>query len=303
MAVVLTWNDTEMTAACVRSLLASHYPLRAVVVVDNGSEPPCAPVLEEQFPGLETVQLSDNTGFTGGANRGIERALQLGADYAFFLNNDTIVHADAIPHLVEAMEQHPDAGFATALLLYPGPERRVQFYTGTIDRHTAQHRHPDDGQPAGSQHCDTVETAFAPACAILLRAETVRQAGLFDESLFTNWEDYDLCLRYADAGWNLLTVGAAEVIHAHGQTTGRISPFITYFFTRNRLICLFRYGRLPRILLKAPTILRTFYWQVRHHGFSNWPAHRAMFKGLFHFLLGIRGKGGAPRDRRDAPRA
>jgi len=299
VAVVLTWNDAEMSAACIESVLANTYAPKSVVLVDNGSSPPAVPVVKSRFPNIETVALAENKGFTGGCNRGMERALELGADYVFLLNNDTIVHEFAIARLVEAMEQRPDTGFASALLLYPGEDRRVQFYRGLIQRDAAQHIHPDDGQVFSDPYRDTVETEFAPACAILLRAKALREVGLFDESLFTNWEDYDLCLRFTDAGWKLLTVGSAEVIHAHGQTTGRISPFITYFFTRNRLICLFRYGRLTGIIRNSLFILRTVYWQIRNHGYGNWPAHAAFIKGVLHFLMGVRGKGGAPSARKD----
>jgi GT2 family glycosyltransferase len=299
VAVVLTWKDTEMTTRCVRSLLDATHPNTGIVVVDNGSDPPGCPIVAEQFPMIEPVQLDRNQGFTGGCNRGIERALELDADYVFLLNNDTIVHKDAIAHLVAAMETRPDAAMASAVLLLPGDEQKIQFYRGDMRRDCALHFHPGEGEQLSDKHRATIETEFAPACAVLFRPEALRQVGLFDESLFTNWEDYDLCCRFHDAGWKLITVGDAEVIHAHGQTTGRISPFITYFFTRNRLICLFRHARMGAILRNALTIVRSFKWQIQEYGYTNWPAHRALLKGLLHFLLGRRGEGDAPSDRQD----
>lgn len=298
--MVLTWNETELAERCVRSVLASNYECLNVVVVDNGSEPPACPILQEQFPTIETVQLSENTGFAAGCNRGIERGIDLGADYIFILNNDSIVPEDTIGHLVEAMETHEDSAIACPLLLYGEGEKRASFYKGEVDRDTAFHFHPGEGELVTEENrVDFDGNNFAPACAILVRSETLRQIGMFDESLFTNWEDYDLCIRIRDAGWKILTVGKAEVIHSGGETTGTISPFITYYGTRNRLVCLFRYGRLLRILRNSLWIVRSFYWQIRGYGFSNWPAHRAFLKGVFHFLIGVRGKGGAPSERRD----
>lgn len=303
VAVVLTWNDTDMSERCIRSVLDNDYAPKDIVLVDNGSEPPAAPVLEGRFPGLTTVRHGQNMGFTGGCNAGMQKALEMGADYVFLLNNDTIVHPAAISRLVNAMEDRPDAAFASAILLYPGEPKQVQFYRGHIRRNAAHHVHPGDGDVMTEEHRRTIDTEFAPACAVLIRAEALKQVGLFDERLFTNWEDYDWCLRFADAGWRLITVGTAEVIHAHGQTTGRISPFITYFFTRNRLICLFRHGSLGGILLNVPFVLRSFFWQVRNHGWGNWPAHKAMWRGVADFLLGVRGKGNVPSERKDRPAA
>ena len=299
VSVILTWNDLDMTSRCIDSLHETAYPRTRIVVVDNGTVPPSCPVLKERYPDIEPVQLDRNTGFTGGCNRGLERAMELGADYILLLNNDTIVHPDAIEHVVAEMETRPDVGMASALVLLPGDDRIVQFHQGIVDRDVAFHMHPGEAVPVSEAHRATVDVEFAPACSVFFRPAALREVGLFDESLFTNWEDYDLCCRMADAGWKIITVGRADVIHAHGQTTGRASPFITYYFNRNRMICLFRYGRLSRILLRSPHILRTLYWQLRAQGFSNWPAHRAMAKGLLHFALGVRGEGNAPKQRRD----
>ncbi len=303
IAVILTWNDTEMTSRCIESIESGNYPAADIVVVDNGTNPPSCQMLKKRFPHIETVQLDRNYGFTGGCNRGIERALDMGADYVFLLNNDTIVHADAIQHLTDAMEQRPDAAMASAVLLRPGEEKRMDFHSGVIVPDCAYHSHLHEGELLTEEYRATVETGFAPACAVMFRPEALREVGLFDERLFTNWEDYDLCCRFLRKGYKLLTVGQAEVIHAHGQTTGHISPFITYFFTRNRLICLFRYGKPLGILRHSLHYMRTLYWQVRAYGFANWPAHKAFIRGIWDFLAGVRGEGGAPADRRDKRKA
>ena len=62
VAVVLTWNDTELTTACLRSVLASDYPDLRVVLVDNGSTPPRGPSLAAAFSEVDLVQLDVNQG-------------------------------------------------------------------------------------------------------------------------------------------------------------------------------------------------------------------------------------------------
>jgi GT2 family glycosyltransferase len=299
VAVVLTWNDIDMTARCVDSLLATGYSGLGIVVVDNGSNPPGCPILKQRFPSIEPVQLPENLGFTGGCNRGLTRAMELGADYVFLLNNDTIVGEQAIEQLVQAMERMPEVGQASAVLLYPGAEKRIGFLCCKVSRDSIQQERLHENELLSDIHRKICESNFVPACAVMFRPQALRQVGLFDETLFTNWEDYDLCCRLVDRGWRIVTVGTAEVVHAHGQTTGRISPFITYLFTRNRLICLFRYGKPMAILWQSPRILRQFYWQIRGYGLTNWPAHRAFVRGVMDFLLGVRGKGHLPADRRD----
>ena len=83
------------------------------------------------------------------------------------------------------------------------------------------------------------------------------------------------------AGWKLLIVGAAKVVHRRHQTTGYTSPFITYYSVRNRLIFLTRYGRPLAVLKNAPFILRPLYWKVRRCGLTNMPRHRAFIRAIF----------------------
>jgi GT2 family glycosyltransferase len=299
VAVILTWNDVDMTSRCIDSLVATRYPGLRIVVVDNGSNPPGCPILLERYPFLETIQLGENTGFTGGCNRGIERAMSMGADYVFLLNNDIIVGEKAIEELVRTAEARPEVGMATALLLYPGDEKRIQFMNSQLLRDQAWQIRSGEDERLSDAHRKVFDIQFAPACATLYRPKMLKQVGLFDERLFTNWEDYDLCCRIADSGWKMITVGTAEVIHAHGQTTGRTSPFITYLFVRNRLICLFRHGQPLGILKNAPKILRQIFWQAKAYGLDNWACHKALLTGIADFALGVRGKGHLPSDRRD----
>jgi hypothetical protein len=285
-----TWNDRVMTRRCIESLLQSEHGSFPIVVVDNGSSFPVLEPLKEEFPDIEAVRLDKNRGFTGGCNRGIEKALDLGADYVFLLNNDTIVHPKAIDELVEAMESRKDAAMASAVILFPGDEQRIQCYQAFIDRDRAWISRPGENDALSGIHRRTVETGFAPACAVMFRRKALSEVGLFDERLFMNWEDYDICLRLTDAGWKLLTVGTAEVIHMHGQSQGTSSPFVVYFGTRNRFICLFRHGSLWGILRNSPFIARSLYWKMRSFGLKNVVCQKAFMTGILHFVTGIRGE-------------
>ncbi len=296
--VILTWNDTEMTGECLKSVFASSYDNRRVVLVDNGSKEPCGRKLQDVFPNIDLIVLPKNKGFTGGANAGLRRAMEFDPKYIFFLNNDTVVGAQSIGRLVHALEARDDCGIAHALLLYPN-ERRVQFYTASIDRNLAQHRHQEVDTPLDSRHWPTVECEFVPSCAILFRTAALKETGLYDETFGTSWEDYDLCIRFSDAGWKIIAVGDAHVEHRSHQTTGNVSAYITYYSTRNRLICLRRHGTFRGVLFRAPLIARTFYWQIKSYGLKNWACHRSFARGLWDFITGRRGEDTAARNRRD----
>lgn len=299
-AVVLTWNDTEMTRNCLKSLLENDYSNFKVILVDNGSDEPCGEILKKEFPEIELLVLPENKGFTGGANTGLRQGLEKGAKYVFFLNNDTILAPNVISNMVEVHENQPDCGMTSAMLLFPiedNGEQEVQFYSSTVDQNVCLHYHHHLGDPLGDKEWPDVENKFVPACAILMRADALKKIGLFDETLGTNWEDYDLCLRFVTNDWKIITVGDARVVHLDSKTTGRQSPYITYYFTRNRLICMWRYSSFRGVVSNAIPILKSFYHQIRDYGFGNWSCHKAFIKAWFDFLIGRRGADRVLRSR------
>ena len=291
VAVVLTWNDTELTTACLRSVLANDYPRLQVVLVDNGSVPAVGPQLQAAFPDVMLVQNPENQGFSGGANRGLEKALELGADYIQLIGNDATLAADSVATLVAALQGDDRAGAAGPLLLDAAEPDKVQFYTATLDRDQAAHYHEHVGEPHASRDWPTVESDFIPCVALMFRSSALREVGLLDESFGTCWEDYDLCLRLQDAGWHYLSVGAATAIHVGSHTTGRTSPYIVYYTMRNRLICLQRYSRDLGSPRRWWNVSRSLLWNMRQYGLLNWRCHGAMLRGIWDYLFGgLRGE-------------
>lgn len=290
VVVVLTWNDTELTSACLRSVFASDYTNRKVILVDNGSTPPVGPDLRDRFPDVLLVQNPENQGFSGGANRGLEKALELSPDYIHFLGNDATLAPDTISKLVEACRSDPSIGVAGPLLLDPGEEPIVQFYTASLDRERTTHVHHRLKEPYIAANFPTTECGFIPCVAPFFRAEALREVGLFDESFGTCWEDYDLCIRFHDAGWKYVSVGAATATHIGSYTTGRVSPYIVYHSTRNRLICMSRYAGRFALLKHFPYYIRSQWFQMKQYGLTNWEGHAAYFRGIRDYLRRVRGE-------------
>lgn len=296
VAAVLTWNDTEMTTECLRSVFANDYSNLKVVLVDNGSSEPCGMRLKEQFPDIDLVVLPENRGFTGGANQCLKRGLDMGADYVQLIGNDSVLAPTVFSSLVGEMEINKQAGAASPLILNPGGET-VQFYYATLDRNQCKHIHFEFGKSLDSRVWPMRESEFIPYIAMMFRAKALREVGLLDEAFGTCWEDYDHIIRLADAGWSLLMVTDTSLEHKSGGTTGRDSPYIIYYLTRNRLICLFRYAEPRGALRHSPKLLLTYLRQIKQNG-TDLESQRAFFKGITDFLIGVRGTGKPPVNRR-----
>lgn len=216
-AVVVNWNGRDETLACLESLSHSR-PCPHVILVDNGSSDGSVTAVQSAFPQVEIIALPENRHFAAGANAGLRRGLQQGADALWLLNNDVVVQPDALAAMLCILQTSPDVAIVGARLEHPRDPPGVivgancDFRTGAISEPAP----PAD--PAQAQ----LAVDYVWGCAMLIRAAALRQVGLFDESLVAYFEDADLCLRARRQGWQTVTALRAAVYHAGSKTANRV---------------------------------------------------------------------------------
>ena len=96
----------------------------------------------------------------------------------------------------------------------------------------------------------------------------LEQVGLLDEGLYTYFDDPDICLRAARAGWETWYVPSSRVVHLGGATTGvtgnrppsRRPP---YWHQARRRFFLKNYGPWCTALVDAAFILGYATWRLR----------------------------------------
>ena len=190
--IVLNWCNEHDTEACLESLAASRYEELTVLLVDNGSPDGSGDRLHARFPETPYLQTGANLGYAAGNNRGMEWALERGADYLLVLNNDTVVDAGCVARLVDTAESHGAAVVAPQIRYFDEPDR-VWYGGGVFSRpraigvHRAVVESGDPGAPT--------QVTFVTGCCFLIRADAVAQLGGFDESFFAYVEDAELSVR------------------------------------------------------------------------------------------------------------
>lgn len=97
-------------------------------------------------------------------------------------------------------------------------------------------------EPDHGQH-DTPADVFAwSGGAVVLRADYLRDVGVFDERLFLYYEDLELSWRGRRRGWRYRYVPTSVVRHVHAATAGKDPSGALYFNERNHLLVLARHG-------------------------------------------------------------
>jgi GT2 family glycosyltransferase len=244
--IVVAHGRRDDTLDCLASLARASWGALTVIMVDNASRDDTAEAVVARFPSTHVIRQERNLGFAGGNNVGIRRALELGADYVFLLNNDATIAPDAIACCVEAAQSHPDAGALCPVIHFAVPRELIWYAGATFDASRAHsgrvlgYRELDSGQFTRTRETDRMTGA-----AVLIPQRILEQVGLLDAGLFFLYEDVDWSLRARRAGHPIYLVPDAKVWHRVSATSGgEHSALIAYYDTRNHLIVCRRHAPL-----------------------------------------------------------
>ena len=99
--IIPNWNGSKYLEKCLDALLVQQ-GVFGVIVVDNGSTDGSQELLQNRYPQVKSIFLSENTGFCHACNVGIKES---NTPYVILLNNDTEVLPGFVEKLVEAIEK------------------------------------------------------------------------------------------------------------------------------------------------------------------------------------------------------
>lgn len=86
--------------------------------------------------------------------------------------------------------------------------------------------------------------------AVVLKADYLRQVGIFDPTYFLYYEDFDLSWRGRTAGWNYRYDPRSVVLHEHAYSSKEGSDFFRFWVDRNRRLTLVKNAPWP-VALRA----------------------------------------------------
>ena len=226
--IIVNWNGKKFLAECLESLRQQAYRRFSIILVDNGSNDGSNNFVIRNYPEVKIIALPGNVGFSAANNIALKTVK---TEYAALLNNDAVAHPLWLQTLIEALEEHPEAGFAASkMLFYDNPE--IIDRTGDAYTSAGTGLLRGRGEPASSYNKQ--EWVFgACAGAALYRTQMLRDAGIFDEDFFLLYEDVDLSFRAQLKGYKCLYVPEAIVYHKGSGSIVYDSPTSVYYSHRN----------------------------------------------------------------------
>ncbi len=254
--IIVSWNVCDLLADCLESVTGSRLQVAGstdqpstfqpvtieVIVVDNASSDGSAEMVAAEFPRVRLIANTENRGFTGGNNQGIEVAR---GRYILFLNPDTAVVGDALARMVSYLQAHDEVGVVGPQLRYgdgslQSSRRRFPTFVSALFESTplawhwpnnpwARWYRMEEGGSRGAEEpvrgnggTAVREVDWLVGAAFMTRRAVLEQVGGFDEGYFMYSEELDWCRRVKAAGWRLIYLPAAQIIHYEGKSSEQI---------------------------------------------------------------------------------
>jgi len=252
--IILNWNGMEDTLECLSSLKRNAYSNMELIVVDNASHDGSVTSIKGRFNDVTVIENKSNLGFCEGFNRGIEYALDRGAEYIACLNSDIIVDEHFIQELANAGSGINDLG-----ALCP---KEYQYYSCSVLNYAGgsigivRSKLFGNGEVDNGQYDTKRETGMLCGAAMVFKARALLDVGLFDPRYFYNTEDKDLAIRLLRKGYKLIFVPDAKIWHkGRGATGGKITPLTVYFSAKNNLLFVRLHGTCGEKFIFLPYYL------------------------------------------------
>jgi GT2 family glycosyltransferase len=268
--VILNWNVRDLLRQCLKSVYTVRSMLSTeVIVVDNASSDDSVAMVRAEFPDVRLRVNAANRGYTGGNNDGIAAST---GRYVLILNPDTQVIGDALSTLVTYAEAHPDVGVVAPQLLNPDgsvqPSRRrfptltTALFESTWLQSIAPRGGLRDYYMLDRSDDETLQVDWAVGACLLVRREVIDQVGPLDEGFFMYSEELDWCRRIKQAGWKIVYLPKAQVIHHMGKSSEQVVAQRHIYFQTSK-VRYFRkhHGKGAAGFLRI-ALLAMYLWQL-----------------------------------------
>jgi GT2 family glycosyltransferase len=223
------------------------------------------------------VALDRNDGPGPGRNVGIRLCQR---PYVFLMDADVQVQSATIQRLRAAMGIDPRIKIGSPIVVHADTPDRIQYAEGSL-HFICEAINPWMDRPLAERGLAPRDIGVAPTCGLLLDRDAAIEVGLFDERYFIGKEDGDFTHRVRLAGYRILELPEAIVLH-HSRPRG---SWLFYYQIRNRWHFLLKNYQLSTLALITPCLLvheplQLLVLHAQGHGRVYWNAVGGLLKLL-----------------------
>ena len=253
--VIVSWNVRDLLRRCLRSVVTEAQPSPddgvfrlgdwevEILVVDNASTDGSSEMVRDEFPQIHLVSNDENRGFTAANNQGL--ALSQGR-YLLLLNPDTEIVGDALAVMIGYAQAHGEVGALGPRLFNTdgspqSSRRRFPTFSTALVESTVVQEWWDDNRILRRYYMtgtpdDAIQMVdWVVGACLLVRRQAYEQVGGLDEGYFMYSEELDWCRRIKTAGWEIVYLPTASIIHHEGKSSEQVVPARHIYFQSSKV--------------------------------------------------------------------
>lgn len=211
-AIVVTYNRCELLVESIDALLNSSV-LCDILIIDNNSTDNTRDKIEKyvHINNFKYFNTGKNIGGAGGFNFGIRKAYELGYDYFWLMDDDTIVKKDTLQKLIDASTfLNNDFGFLSSLALWTDGTECV------MNKHEIERNIVCSGDLLKN---NLLKISSATFVSFFTKREIVEKVGLPIKEYFIWGDDTEYSLRISRL-FSSYFVFNSQVIHKMKENKG-----------------------------------------------------------------------------------
>jgi len=236
--VTVNYRSLEPLLECLGSLPAAAAGLSfETVVVDNEQGSRVRDTLAQAYPAVRVIENTENVGYARAVNQGI--AATDGA-CVLVLNPDCVLRPGSLRTLVAHLEAHPDVAVAGPKILNPDgtleysarsfPDHLTFLFNrySLLTRLFPNNRFSRRYLLTDWDHASVRAVDWLSGACLAVRRTAIDRVGPMDEAFFMFNEDVDWCRRMKLAGFEVVYVPDAVIVHTVGASMRRVAAKVIY---------------------------------------------------------------------------
>lgn len=243
--VIVNYNGFDDIKRCLATIDELDSRDFITIIVDNDSPDGSGRLIAEQFKAENRIIIcnDENSGFAGGNNVGIRRALSLGTKYIWLLNPDTEVEPSSLSSLKAELAKSEDTAAVGSKVLFGEDKLKPKIWSsgGYVERDAGLSWMRGTDEADLGQYDRVEECTYLAGCSLLVRASIFKDVGLIPERYFMYFEETDWCLQVKDAGYSLKYVPSSVIYHHVGDAKMQ-GPLTVYYYNRNERLFWLKFG-------------------------------------------------------------
>jgi len=230
--LLVTYNQAELTLACLQSIVDTVTVPAEVIIVDNGSTDDTRRLFG-RLDGATIHRRADNLHFLRAVNYGAASAR---GQYLLLLNNDAVLCPGALDAALDSAASLERVGAVGGRIILPDgtlQEAGSIIWSDGSCLGYGRGEPPDEGPFMFRRDVDYCSGAF-----LLVRRELFEDLGRFDEAFApAYYEETDFCVRLHEAGWRVIYDPRVTITHYEFGSSSSTEAAIALQQRNHALFC------------------------------------------------------------------